>query len=128
MSEPRDRDGRPAQGVPHPAWTAGGGAGLDLAARRRRARLPGSERVRQDHDDPDAARPGPGHGRRMRLFGQPVPSLLPSVVNRVGAVVESPKFSPNLSGRQNLLLLARSIGAPATRVDASVETVGLTGA
>ena len=63
----------------------------------------------------------------MRLFGQPVPSLLPSVVNRVGAVVESPKFSPNLSGRQNLLLLARSIGAPATRVDAAVETVGLTG-
>ena len=42
----------------------------------------------------------------MRPFGQPVPSLLPSVVNRVGAVVESPKFSLNLSGRQNLLLLA----------------------
>ena len=63
----------------------------------------------------------------MRLFGQPVPSLLPSVVNRVGAVVESPKFSPNFTGRQNLLLLARSIGAPATRVDAAVETVGLTG-
>jgi len=63
----------------------------------------------------------------MRLFGQPVPAMLPSVVDRVGAVVESPKFSPNLTGRQNLLLLARSIGVPATRVDASVETVGLTG-
>ena len=34
---------------------------------------------------------------QMRLFGQPVPSLLPSVIGRVGAVVESPKFSPNLS-------------------------------
>ena len=63
----------------------------------------------------------------MRLFGQPVPQLLPSVIDRIGAVVESPKFSPNFSGRQNLTLLARSIGAPTTRVDAAVETVGLTG-
>lgn len=72
---------------------------------------------------------GLAHATRgsMRLFGQPVPQLLPSVIDRVGAVVESPKFSPNFSGRQNLLLLARSIGAPDSRVDAAVETVGLTG-
>ncbi|WP_193605239.1 ABC transporter ATP-binding protein [Nocardioides dongkuii] len=63
----------------------------------------------------------------MRLFGEPVPELLPSVIDRVGAVVESPKFSPNLTGRQNLQLLARSIGVPEQRVDAAVETVGLTG-
>ncbi|MBM7506617.1 ABC-2 type transport system ATP-binding protein [Nocardioides salarius] len=63
----------------------------------------------------------------MRLFGRPVPDELPAVVGRVGAVVESPKFSPNLTGRQNLLLLSRSIGAPDTRVDEAVETVGLTG-
>lgn len=63
----------------------------------------------------------------MRLFGEPVPQRLPHVIGRVGAVVESPKFSPNFSGRQNLLLLSRSIGAPTTRVDAAVETVGLTG-
>lgn len=63
----------------------------------------------------------------MRLFGQPVPSLLPSVIGRIGAVVESPKFSPNFSGRQNLTLLARSIGVPSSQVDAAVETVGLTG-
>ncbi|WP_372728452.1 ABC transporter ATP-binding protein [Nocardioides sp.] len=63
----------------------------------------------------------------MRLFGQPVPRLLPTVVDRVGAVVESPKFSPHFTGRQNLLLLARSIGAPESRVDAAVETVSLTG-
>ncbi|WP_340538187.1 ABC transporter ATP-binding protein [Nocardioides sp. GXZ039] len=63
----------------------------------------------------------------MRLFGEPVPHRLPAVIDRVGAVVESPKFSPNFSGRHNLLLLARSIGAPTTRVDAAVETVGLTG-
>ena len=63
----------------------------------------------------------------MRLFGQPVPQLLPSVIDRVGAVVESPKFSPHFTGRQNLTLLARTIGAPAGQVDAAVETVGLTG-
>ncbi len=63
----------------------------------------------------------------MRLFGRPVPAELPAVVDRVGAVVESPKFAPHFTGRQNLLLLARSIGAPAGRVAAAVETVGLTG-
>jgi ABC-2 type transport system ATP-binding protein len=63
----------------------------------------------------------------MRLFGQPVPQLLPSVIDRVGAVVESPKFSPHFTGRQNLTLLARTIGVPASQVDAAVETVGLTG-
>lgn len=63
----------------------------------------------------------------MRLFGQAVPASLPSVIGRVGAVVESPKFSPNFSGRKNLLLLSRSIGAPDTAVDAAIETVGLTG-
>lgn len=63
----------------------------------------------------------------MRLFGEPVPHRLPAVIGRVGAVVESPKFSPHFSGRQNLTLLARSIGAPSSRVDAAVETVGLTG-
>ena len=63
----------------------------------------------------------------MRLFGQSVPDHLPAVVDRVGAVVESPKFSPQFSGRRNLLLLSRSIGAPDTRVDEALETVGLTG-
>ncbi|WP_243059717.1 ATP-binding cassette domain-containing protein [Nocardioides sp. SR21] len=63
----------------------------------------------------------------MRLFGEPVPHRLPAVIGRVGAVVESPKFSPNFTGRQNLLLLARAIGARDARVDAAIETVGLTG-
>jgi ABC-2 type transport system ATP-binding protein len=63
----------------------------------------------------------------MRLFGEPVPRALPQVIDRIGAVVESPKFSPNFTGRQNLLLLARSIGASASRVDSAVETVKLDG-
>lgn len=66
-------------------------------------------------------------GGTMRLFGEPVPQRLPQVIGRVGAVVESPKFSPNFSGVLNLQLLADSIGAPRSRVDAAVETVQLTG-
>ncbi len=63
----------------------------------------------------------------MRLFGEPVPRHLPQVVNRVGAVVEQPKFVPTFSGRKNLDLLARSIGVPGRRVDAAIAQVGLTG-
>lgn len=63
----------------------------------------------------------------MRLFGRAVPEHLPEVIGRVGAVVESPKFSPNFSGRLNLELLASAIGAPRSRVDAAIETVNLTG-
>ena len=63
----------------------------------------------------------------MALFGRPVPEALPEVMGRVGAVVESPKFSPNFTGRQNLQLLARSVGIGDARVDQAVETVGLTG-
>ncbi len=64
---------------------------------------------------------------QMRLFGEPVPSRLPAVIDRVGAVVESPKFSPNFTGRRNLQLLAASIGVPSSRVDEAIETVGLRG-
>src|SRR5687767_14505935 len=72
---------------------------------------------------------GLAHATRgqMRLFGHEVPAHLPKVIDRVGAVVESPKFSPGFSGRQNLLLLARMIDAPDVQVDAAIETVGLTG-
>ena len=61
----------------------------------------------------------------MRVFGQTVPDALPSVVGRIGAIVESPKFFPAFSGRHNLRLLAGAIGAPLTRVDEVLEEVGL---
>ncbi len=63
----------------------------------------------------------------MQLFGRPVPHELPAVIGRVGAVVESPKFSPNLTGERNLRLLAGVIAAPADAVPRALETVGLTG-
>lgn len=63
----------------------------------------------------------------MRLFGKEVPKHLGDVLPRVGAVVESPKFSPTFTGRQNLLLLARSIGQSRSAVDEALATVSLLG-
>jgi ABC-2 type transport system ATP-binding protein len=68
------------------------------------------------------ARPTKGH---MRLFGEAVPARLPRVMDRIGAVVESPKFMPGFTGRKNLALLARSAGLPTSRVDAVLERVSL---
>jgi ABC-2 type transport system ATP-binding protein len=64
-------------------------------------------------------------GGRMSIFGQPVPHALPEVVGRIGAIVESPQFFPNFSGRRTLRLLARAQGLPARRVDEVLEIVGL---
>jgi ABC-2 type transport system ATP-binding protein len=67
-------------------------------------------------------RPG---GGRMSLLGRPVPAALPEVVGRVGAIVESPQFFGNFSGRRTLGLLARAGGVPPWRVDEVLDQVGL---
>jgi ABC-2 type transport system ATP-binding protein len=64
-------------------------------------------------------------GGEMRLFGLPVPTQLPQVIDRIGAVVEEPRFTPSFSGRKNLNLLARSIGVPRTTVDSVLQQAGL---
>jgi ABC-2 type transport system ATP-binding protein len=64
---------------------------------------------------------------RMQLFGEPVPRRLPSVMARVGAVVEQPKFVPSYTGRHNLTLLARTVGVRHDAVDDALARVGLTG-
>src|SRR3954471_19455638 len=61
----------------------------------------------------------------MRLFGLPVPDQLPQVIDRVGAIVEEPRFTPTFSGRKNLTLLARSIGVPRGTVDEVLRQGGL---
>lgn len=68
------------------------------------------------------ARPTSG---RMRVLGADVPSGLHEVAGRIGAVVEAPRFVPTLSGRKNLGLLARTVGAPRGSVEAALEQVGL---
>ncbi|HON73874.1 MAG TPA: ATP-binding cassette domain-containing protein [Dermatophilaceae bacterium] len=61
----------------------------------------------------------------MTIFGHPVPDDLPAVIDRVGAIVESPKFFPAFSGRTNLELLAGAIGAPKSRVGEVLEATHL---
>ena len=59
------------------------------------------------------------------LFGETVPRRLPHVIDRVGAIVESPKFFPAFSARQNLVLLANAIGVPRHRVGEVLEATHL---
>jgi ABC-2 type transport system ATP-binding protein len=61
----------------------------------------------------------------MQVFGQDVPRRLPEVIDRIGAIVEQPKFFPAFSGRKNLQLLASGIGAPTARVGQVLDEVGL---
>jgi ABC-2 type transport system ATP-binding protein len=46
---------------------------------------------------------------------------------RVGALIENPAIVGSLTGRDNLRSLAALRGLPASRIDAVIETVGLTG-
>lgn len=50
---------------------------------------------------------------------------LHTVIHRVGALVETPKFFPTFSGRKNLRMLASVAGIGDTRIDEVLEVVGL---
>ncbi|HVL32169.1 MAG TPA: ATP-binding cassette domain-containing protein, partial [Actinomycetota bacterium] len=65
----------------------------------------------------------PSEGR-TRLLGAE-PANLASVIRRVGALVESPAFFPNFSGRRNLELNARLYGIGRARVEEVLGRVGL---
>ena len=62
---------------------------------------------------------------QLRLLGQPVPQALPQVLGGVGALVETPLFFPNFSGRLNLQLLADTAGVAGERVEQCLSLVGL---
>ncbi len=64
-------------------------------------------------------------GGDLRMFGRPVPASLPEVIPHVGALVETPLFFPNFSGRLNLQLLADVAGASPARVEECLEIVDL---
>lgn len=61
----------------------------------------------------------------IRLLDQPVPAGLPDVIGSVGALVETPLFFPNFSGRLNLQLLGETAGVSTTRVEECLEIVDL---
>ncbi|CAN5273833.1 N/A [soil metagenome] len=62
---------------------------------------------------------------RLQILGRPVPTELPAVIAGVGALVETPTFFPNFSGRRNLRLLAGVAGLAPGRVEECLEIVGL---
>jgi len=62
----------------------------------------------------------------IRLLDAEIPRALPGVIDRVGALVESPKFFPGFSGRLNLELLAATRELPASEVERVLDEVGLT--
>jgi len=61
------------------------------------------------------------------LFGEPVPRRLPRVARRVGALVDQPAFHPGMSARRNLALLAAAGGVSRSRVEETLDQVGLAG-
>jgi ABC-2 type transport system ATP-binding protein len=63
----------------------------------------------------------------LRMLGRSIPTELPLIMGRVGALVETPLFFPQFSGRVNLSMLARASGIPRTRIDEMLELVDLRG-
>src|SRR5665647_2241990 len=63
----------------------------------------------------------------MHIFGSEIPKHLPEVVDRVGAIVESPRFLRPLNAGKNLQLLAEAIDRPRNIVDQVLEQSGLGG-
>jgi ABC-2 type transport system ATP-binding protein len=66
----------------------------------------------------------------IEMLGQAIPKFAPTVLPRVGALVEGPAFYPFLSGRANLRRLDSadryaSSSSRAHRVDAALDRVGL---
>ncbi len=58
------------------------------------------------------------------VLGAPAGS--PDALRHVGAVVEAPAFYPYLSGRDNLVVLARYAGSDPSNIGVALERVGLT--
>jgi ABC-2 type transport system ATP-binding protein len=68
----------------------------------------------------------PATSGAMRLRGLPVPTKRDVALQRVGAIVEEPRFHGHLTGRENLQIVAAARRADAfSRIDASLERVGL---
>lgn len=63
----------------------------------------------------------------VRLFGvQAAVRNRASLMRRVGALVESPSLYPHLTGRENLEVTRRLLGAPRNLIDHALDTVKLT--
>jgi len=68
----------------------------------------------------------PASAGTMHVLGYPVPSERAQALQRVGAIVEEPRFHMHLTGRENLRIVA-AVRGPETleRIDPSLARVGL---
>jgi ABC-2 type transport system ATP-binding protein len=65
-------------------------------------------------------------GGSMSLLGRPVPAERAEALQRVGAIVEEPRFHPYLSGRENLRIVAAARGPHVrSRIAPALARVGL---
>ena len=62
----------------------------------------------------------------VRLFGEPLNSNHRALMSRVGALVEAPSLYPHLTGRENLEVTRRLLGAQRELIDTALETIKLT--
>src|SRR5580704_16944048 len=68
----------------------------------------------------------PANSGTMEVLGYPVPRERAQALRRVGAIVEEPRFHPNLTGRENLRLVAAVRGPEAhARIAPALARVGL---
>lgn len=61
----------------------------------------------------------------VNVFGADATSQLHRVIHRVGAIVENPKLFPDFTGRRNLRLLANMGGIDKSRIETTLDIVGL---
>ncbi|HLI31476.1 MAG TPA: ABC transporter ATP-binding protein [Solirubrobacteraceae bacterium] len=62
----------------------------------------------------------------MALLGRPLPAQRAAALAQVGAIVEEPRFHPQLSGEENLRIIAAARGAQVrARIGGALERVGL---
>ncbi len=61
----------------------------------------------------------------VNLFGAPLASNRQTLMRRVGALVEAPSLYPHLTGRENLEVTRRMLGAPRALIDRALDIVKL---
>lgn len=62
----------------------------------------------------------------VHLFGLPVAANRQQLMRRVGALVEAPSLYPHLTGRENLEVTRRLLGAPRALVERALDQIELT--
>lgn len=61
----------------------------------------------------------------VEIQGRDLRECRAQVLPRIGSMIEGPAYYPHLTGRENLLLVADSLGAPQAQVEACLRTVEL---